>query len=168
MEIVIVDLNATHLLTAERMQPHPMGGEAPAGFLCDARGTTLPHDRRHETPKIYLDMIRGEYFMLIDHEEKERIALTGEQDIYQGAGANHGWFVVAPDYTLHGRHGERAPKANVTSIAAAPSFEVWTAPRNFAKPAAAPGKRVAAVKSMPAKKPAKKAAKKAAAKKAAA
>lgn len=166
MQIVHVDLNSVHLLTAERMQPNPNGGEAPAGFLCDANGTTLPNDRRHEVPKIFLDHISGTYFMLIDHEEKERIARTGEQEIYQGTGVGHGWFVVAPDYTLHGRHGERAPKPGVTSIASSPSFEQWTAPKNHA---AKPARRVAAVAHVPAKKtPAKKAAKKTAAKSAAA
>lgn len=170
MQIVHVDLNSAYLLTAERMQPHANGGEQPAGFLCDANGTTLPNDRRHETPKIYLDSIRGEYFMHIDHTEKERISRTGEQEIFQGAGAHAGWFVVAPDYTIHGRHGERAPKPNVTSIASSPSFETWTAPKNFAKPASKPGLQVAApaaVRQVPKKTPAKKAAKKAAAKAAA-
>lgn len=146
MNIIHVDLNSAHLLTAERMQPGPTGGEAPAGFLCDANGTTLPHDRRHETPRVYLDHISGTYFMMIDHEEKERIAKAGEQEIYQGTGVGMGWFVVAPDYTLIGRHGERAPKPNVTSIASSPSFEQWTAPKNYAKPLrSAPAANVASI-----------------------
>lgn len=162
MEIVMVDLNSTHLLTAERMQPGPSGSEVPAGYLCDANGVTLQKEHHHRVPKIYLDMIRGEYFMLIDHEEKERIARSGEQEIFQGAGAHSGWFVVAPDYTIHGRHGERAPKTNVVGIETAPHFEQWTAPKNFAKPPrvaahapAAPAKR-AQVRRMPGKKAAKK------------
>jgi hypothetical protein len=79
----------------------------PAGEICDVEGNHLQRDMMHKQRDIYLDSMSGLMMMLLTADEVIAKNKAGET-IYQGVGDVRGWFVAAPDFTVHGHMGSDA------------------------------------------------------------
>jgi len=55
----------------------------------------------HLQREVYMD-VAGDHYMRISPQEMA----TSEDEVFQGVGEVHGFFVQAPDFTLFGRFGE--------------------------------------------------------------
>lgn len=109
--IVSCSQTTRHFLTVESRE----GGVVRA-VLADLEGnpirssglTFAGDDPAHV--EVFLDSLTGEYVAKISHSQAIAARKEGTT-VYQGVGEVTGWFVDAPDFTLSGRHGERAGKS---------------------------------------------------------
>ena len=103
--------NIVHLIreTRSTLTKETKGDNGVSAFVCDINGAALSRDAMHNAREVFMDGFSGEHFIRISHEEKEAAAKAGQQ-VMQGVGEVHGWFIEAPDFTLIGRLGEKSKK----------------------------------------------------------
>lgn len=148
--IVNCQPDTRHFLTVETRE----GGENKS-VLANIDGSPVMHNGltyagvHPDHVEVYLDTISGNHFAKITHSSMIALQQKGEK-FYQGVGGVTGWFIPAPDFTINGRHGDKAKNARPAKVepttyggpqpvAAAGTFPALAhraAPRKSAKKAA--------------------------------
>lgn len=85
------------------------------GTPVQSKGLTYAGDDPDQV-EVYLDTLTGDYVAKVTHSQAIELREEGTV-VYQGVGGVAGWFIDAPDFTISGRHGERA-KASTAKIPA--------------------------------------------------
>lgn len=115
----------------------------PTADVVDAGGSVIQRGEMHRAREVYMDSMTGDHFMRISPGEKDDVAknlpaaLAEADEVFQGVGEVHGWFVPAPDYTLFGRFGEHRTEETEEDV------EAQAAPMRAAVKAAAVKKAAA-------------------------
>lgn len=100
MQIIQAIPESKGLLTLETEKDGRITGQ-----LATIDGDPLPAGA--EPVEVYMDSMSGNAVARVSHAEAESRRSKGE-DVAIGHGAIGGWFVDAPDYTVNGRHGDKA------------------------------------------------------------